>query len=968
MKTNLIVLFLFLSVNILFTQTTDDYRSATSGNWNVTSSWERYNGTSWVAASGSPTSTNNIITIRNGHVISVTASVPIDQSIIEVGGKLVLTSGTITIANGSGNDLQIFGEYERISSTTTMTINASASVSCESGGVYNHNVAGRSLPTITWKDGSLLKISNSISSGLNQSFWNVTKTFGNATTLSDDSSNRTIEIRNDFNLEGGTFFLKNGGSTGGIHSIKVKGNLLHSGGVFGWNSSTSDNTSITNIIVEKNFIISGTASWGGNVSATNCSSGVFFEGTGNQIFSTILSHSTSSTVSDRFYYKTIGGPTGLSEIYNGTTPQQTINGSCGTSAPVGYSKWPSSGNLLKSLTINNSTGVTLRSPKSIGENLFLQSGLLTTNGNLTMFSNATIDRSGGTISETPLGTAYNVIYSPFSSGYDTSVEIPIANSVLQNLTVNNGNTITLNPNVININANLTIQSGNFQINEDKVVFLQNQYINTGGLCTFENNSSLVQVNNVINSGNIIYKRIAQARNLDYVYWSSPVAAFNVNNLPNNNRYIWNTTIANTNGGQGNWVSASGNMLAGKGYIARASNGSSTPIATTTIFNGVPNNGVVSTPILRGSNQRLDYPGTNGITITRFSDNWNLVGNPYPSSINVEDFLNLNTNIEGAVRIWTHGTLPSTSITNPFYGSYQVNYTPNDYITYNGTGTVSGPSGFNGYIASGQGFLVNMLDGSSSFDNLIFNNSLRNKNYDNSQFYRNSSIDNSFSNQKNRIWLDLIDSNNLAARTLIGYVTDATYSKDRLFDAVTSVSNVMHFYSIIDEDKMTIQGRTIPFDSNDTVNLGYYAPNSGNYSIGIAAVDGLFDDNQEIYLEDKLTGIIHDLRQATYAFNTIAGEINNRFVLRYNNETLANEPFNNASNISIHLIDSNLSIKSSTMNIEEINICNLLGQQIYHTNKVNKKSIQISNINSTHSTLFFKIILSNQIIIDKKIIF
>jgi hypothetical protein len=967
MKTNLIVLFLFLSVNILFSQTTDDYRSATSGNWNVTSSWERYNGTSWVAASGSPTSTNNIITIRNGHVISVTANVTIDQSLIEVGGKLVLTSGTITIANGSGNDLQIFGEYERISSTTTMTINASASVSCESGGVYNHNVAGGSLPTITWQDGSLLKISNSISSGLNQSFWNVTKTFGNATTLSNDNTNRIMTIRNDFNLEGGTFYLKNGGLTGGIHSIIVKGNLLHSGGVFGWNSNASDNTSITNIIVEKNFIISGTASWGGNVSATNCSSGVFFEGTGNQIFSTILSHSTSSSVRDRFYYKTIGGPTGLSEIYNGTTPQETIDGSCGTSAPTGYSRWPSSANLLKSLTINNSTGVTLRSPKSIGENLFLQSGLLTTNGNLTMFSNATIDRSGGTISETPLGTSYNVIYSPFSSGYDTSVEIPIADSVLQNLTVNNGNTITLNPNVININANLTIQSGNFQINEDKVVFLQNQYINTGGLCTFENNSSLVQVNNVINSGNIIYKRIAQARNLDYVYWSSPVAAFNVNNLPNNNRYIWNTTIANTNGGQGNWVSASGNMLAGTGYIARASNGSSTPIATTTIFNGVPNNAVVSIPILRGSYQGIDYPGTNGITITRFSDNWNLVGNPYPSSINVEDFLNLNTNIEGAVRIWTHGTLPSTSITNPFYGSYQANYTPNDYITYNGTGTVSGPTGFNGYIASGQGFLVNMLDGSSSSDNLIFNNSLRNKNHDNSQFYRNSSIDNSLSNQKNRIWLDLIDSNNLAARTLIGYVTDATYSKDRLFDAVTSVSNVIHFYSIIDEDKMTIQGRTIPFDSNDIVNLGYYAPSSGNYSIAIAAVDGLFDDNQEIYLEDKLTGIIHDLRQTTYTFNTIAGEINNRFVLRYNNETLDSETFNNNSQILVISNENILTIKSFTKNIKEIYIYNLLGQKIYTGNMTNNNEKIISSLAKTNSTLMICLKLSNDVIIVKKVI-
>ena len=328
---------------------------------------------------------------------------------------------------------------------------------------------------------------------------------------------------------------------------------------------------------------------------------------------------------------------------------------------------------------------------------------------------------------------------------------------------------------------------------------------------------------------------------------------------------------------------------------------------------------------------------------------------------------MNTNIEGAVRIWTHGTLPSTSITNPFYGSYQANYTPNDYITYNGTGTVSGPTGFNGYIASGQGFLVNMLDGSSSSDNLIFNNSLRNKNHDNSQFYRNSSIDNSLSNQKNRIWLDLIDSNNLAARTLIGYVTDATYSKDRLFDAVTSVSNVIHFYSIIDEDKMTIQGRTIPFDSNDIVNLGYYAPSSGNYSIAIAAVDGLFDDNQEIYLEDKLTGIIHDLRQTTYTFNTIAGEINNRFVLRYNNETLDSETFNNNSQILVISNENILTIKSFTKNIKEIYIYNLLGQKIYTGNMTNNNEKIISSLAKTNSTLMISLKLSNDVIIVKKVI-
>jgi hypothetical protein len=216
--------------------------------------------------------------------------------------------------------------------------------------------------------------------------------------------------------------------------------------------------------------------------------------------------------------------------------------------------------------------------------------------------------------------------------------------------------------LVNATFTLNIQANDF-------VLIENDLTVNGSLNVL-NDGSLIQVNDLgVNTGNITYQRTAMARSLDYVYWSSPVAAFNVGNLPNSLRYIWNTTIANANGGQGTWVAASGNMIAGKGYIARASNGSATPIATTTTFNGVPNNGVISMPIERGAYEGADYAGTNGITITRFSDNWNLIGNPYPSSINVEDFLNLNTNIEGAVRIWTHGTLPSSTIDNPFYGSY-----------------------------------------------------------------------------------------------------------------------------------------------------------------------------------------------------------------------------------------------------------------------------------------------------------
>lgn len=514
---------------------------------------------------------------------------------------------------------------------------------------------------------------------------------------------------------------------------------------------------------------------------------------------------------------------------------------------------------------------------------------------------------------------------------------------------------------VNATRALTISSGGY-------VEVQNDVTNNGTF-TVLNNGSLIQINDLgVNIGNISYERIAMARNLDYVYWSSPVAAFNVNNLPNNYRYIWNTTIANTNGSQGNWVAASGNMIAGKGYIARASNGSATPVATTTTFTGVPNNGVINMPIIRGSLQGLDYAGTNGITITRFSDNWNLVGNPYPSAINVDEFLDLNTNIEGAIRIWTHGNLPSTSINNPFYGSYQANYTPDDYITHNGVGTISGPIGFNGFLAGGQGFMVNMLDGATGSDNLLFNNSLRNKSYNNSQFYRTSGVSNIASVEKNRIWLDLINnSNNAAKRTLIGYVGNATNDKDRLYDAFTSVGTTMHLYSIIANDKMTIQGRQLPFDANDKVNLGYFVPASGNYSIGIAALDGLFASGQNIYLEDNLLGIIHDLRSNPYSFSANAGEVNNRFVLRYTNETLGADDFITTSDVLISSSDL-ITVHSFKQTIQSVSIHNVLGQLLVNELNVNADTLEVKSLQKNKAPLIIEVTLENGKKINKKLIY
>ena len=73
-----------------FSQATGDYRSKATGDWNAASSWERFDGTSWVAAVVAPSSTDGVITIQNGHTITNTTAVTVDQ--LDVEGLLVQNS------------------------------------------------------------------------------------------------------------------------------------------------------------------------------------------------------------------------------------------------------------------------------------------------------------------------------------------------------------------------------------------------------------------------------------------------------------------------------------------------------------------------------------------------------------------------------------------------------------------------------------------------------------------------------------------------------------------------------------------------------------------------------------------------------------------------------------------------------------------------------------------------------------
>ncbi|HWR94187.1 MAG TPA: choice-of-anchor D domain-containing protein, partial [Flavobacterium sp.] len=511
--------------------------------------------------------------------------------------------------------------------------------------------------------------------------------------------------------------------------------------------------------------------------------------------------------------------------------------------------------------------------------------------------------------------------------------------------------------IVNASKTLTISSDNYtNIKNDLTV---------NGNLIVENNGSVVQIEDSgINTGNISVNRIAKAKNLDYVYWSSPVSDFAVKSLPNTHHYEWNTTIVNPKGSQGNWVKPSTtNMTKGKGYISRASNGATTPQDLPVTFVGVPFNGKFNFSISRGSNT------------SSINDNWNLIGNPYPSAIDAIDFLYENADpsgpnpvLEGAIHIWTHDT-PPAKIASPFYDNFYSNYSNTDFIVYNAMGTVSGPNTFLGKIATGQGFLVTMIDGiADNTKSIIFKNSMRDKAYKNDNFYKTKSPNktNIFETEKHRIWLDLIKQDGGSHRTLIGYSQGATLDKDVMFDASFEVSG-MNIYSLIENKAMIIQGRPIPFNKDDRVSLGINILTEGDYFIAIGDADGLFlDSSQNIFLEDTKVNIVHDLKLSPYSFYSEKGNYQNRFILRYTDSSLKTKNYLDIENsVKVVTNKNKITIFSSVENIQNITIYDIVGRKIVEMKNENSSEIIINNIHVKNQSLILKIELQNGEIISKK---
>ncbi len=485
---------------------------------------------------------------------------------------------------------------------------------------------------------------------------------------------------------------------------------------------------------------------------------------------------------------------------------------------------------------------------------------------------------------------------------------------------------------VNAGANVTIATGHTLTVGGSVTVVGS------GTLTINNNAALRQIDgNALNSGNIIVNRSSTGMvRLDYTAWSSPVSgqqlqAFSPSTIAT--RFYEYLYTGSTTPTAYQSVNATTNFLTGKGYMIRAAN--DWPV-TATVFNGqftgVPFNGDSTVNLGRG---------------------FNLLGNPYASPINATKFLDDNPSTVGALYFWTHTVAASGGV-----------YPVNNYASFTklgGTASAAGGAIPNGTIQTGQGFFVRAYD----FGTAKFTNFQRVNASVSTQFFRTAATPETIiSSEVNRIWLNLNDTSNSYNQILVGYIDGATNGVDQAIDAEVLDKNNTMLYNVINDSEYVIQGKGLPFAETDEIALGLKATTAGNYTISLENVDGLFA-SQNVFLKDKVTNSIHDIKQMPYAFTTSEGVFNDRFKVVFKNSISVNQPV--SENEVIVVSNQELNVQSTNEKMASVLVFDVLGRKLFEASNINANNFIIP-IAKRNGPLLMEINLVNGNKINKKVVY
>jgi hypothetical protein len=441
----------------------------------------------------------------------------------------------------------------------------------------------------------------------------------------------------------------------------------------------------------------------------------------------------------------------------------------------------------------------------------------------------------------------------------------------------------------------------------------------------------------------------QPINFQSQYWAADAAVTNPITISS----YWMYKYINNNGQYANWsfIGSSGSLKVGESYTMKGSNGAG--ISQNYVYVGKPNNGT--------------------ITLTATANNIYLVGNPYASALNANQFINDNANLTGTLYFWEHfGN--NTHVTAQYQGGYG---------TYNLSGGVAAVSllGNGGtatkipkqYIPVAQGFFVQAKASGGSF---AFNNSQRNyvtETSGNSVFTK-SAFNNQAVPPNNQVFNDNRPKIRLNYTSPVGVVRGllvtedpiATFGYEGKYDgAILDLQNEDATWQIEDQ-KCVIQG--IP-TMNNAVTLPLFVKTSleGVGTFEITDLENI-PQEKEIFLKDNLFNIYHNLRTSNYLTTIYAGEESSRFELVFQDQVLSNSAFD-TNKLSVIFQNQGKKVvifNPNNQNIDSLVLYNMLGQEVYSV-AINSSQSKIELPTSQVTGTYIVILKSEDQSISKKII-
>ncbi len=396
--------------------------------------------------------------------------------------------------------------------------------------------------------------------------------------------------------------------------------------------------------------------------------------------------------------------------------------------------------------------------------------------------------------------------------------------VCNNLTVNAGASLTVAPGqALTVNGEL-VSNGTVTVQSDGT--LTGSLIVTG-----------------TSTGNVTFNRSLNP--VGYHYFSSPVA---LSALP--------STVYEYSEGTDSWESTS-TYVEGKGYAISGAESLSLTGTVVTDPVQITATSPYSDPFTGGG----DEYSTRTYVTGRDPDlggnygggGWNLLGNPYTSSINVVDFLSANYNTDPAISRFD----PNYVALYLYNGTSYVFVTGDDVTGWTDPNTYDDGIGqlSSAYLQAGQGFFVLAMRNGVSFN---FNRDM--------QEHSTSTLMLKSAGTKDR-WPGLslkVAGGGTEKRTLIVFNEKMTTGLDPLFDVgqMGSGGAVNIYTHLVDNNGVNFSRQALPESGavKNIIPVGVDFAKGGSVTFS-AEVEPL--RNYKYWLEDRVTGAFTDLRMNSY---------------------------------------------------------------------------------------------------------